>query len=62
MCKRDSYEAGIRRSSNWMLKRFSAAFQSRIGLVHVLLMLFRAAKTACSRPLTHTAFMDDLSR
>ena len=30
------------RSSNWMVKRFRAAFQSRIGIVHFLLMFFSA--------------------
>ena len=39
LCKRGfGYSRGMR-SSNWMVKRFSAAFQSRIGMVHFWLML-----------------------
>ncbi len=35
------YCCGIR-SSNWIVNRFSAAFQSLMGIVHFLLMLFSA--------------------
>ena len=42
LCKRVFVYPCAIRSSNWMAKRFRAAFQSLIGIDHFLLMLFSA--------------------
>jgi hypothetical protein len=52
LCKRVLLNPGTMRSSNWMVKRFRAAFQSRSGIDHFLLMLF--ARYA-ARPSTNSA-------
>lgn len=39
LCKRGFIHSGGSRSSNWMVNLVSAAFQSRIGIVHFWLML-----------------------
>lgn len=42
LCKRGFVHSGGSRSSNWMVNRVSAAFQSRIGMVHFWLMFLSA--------------------
>jgi len=42
LCKRVGHQLMEMRSPNWMVKRVSAAFQSRMGMVHFWLMLRRA--------------------
>ena len=42
LCKRDGLQLTQIRSPNSMVNRFSAAFQSRIGMLHFWLMLRKA--------------------
>ena len=42
LCKRDGLQLTQIRSPNSMVNRFSAAFQSRIGILHFWLMLRKA--------------------